>query len=315
MSRKKSRNFLITGIGGYYGGSLLRHFSETPPGKIIGIDIKKPAGRYPFLDFRGTDIRDPGVREILEREKIDTVLHLAFATNIFSPDKKIRDVNIAGTRNMLDSSVAAGVKKFVLCSSSTAYGAFPDNEEFMGEDVPIRAMPSLFYTRDKFDIENMLNEYRAKHRDMKFVVIRPSVITGRSIHPIFLFLLKTLYFMPSVAGHNPLLQFVHEDDLCRATALLMTSNCEGIYNVTGDGGVTYMDMLRQCGKRPVPLPRGFMLRSARQFERLGLIAPFAGAVDLISYPWTVSSDKLKKDFGFTFKYDSRTAFEEFAKQF
>ena len=41
----------------------------------------------------------------------------------------------------------------------------------------------------------------------------------------------------------------------------------------------------------------------------------SGAIDLISYPWTISNEKIKKDFGFVFRYDSRSAFAEFAKQF
>lgn len=315
MKKEKFKNFLVTGVGGYWGGSLLRLFSETnPPAKIVGIDINPPRERHPFLDFRKMDIRDPKMEEIIGSEKIDTVVQLAFALNVFAPDRKIRDVNINGTRNMLDCSARAGVKKFILAGSSTVYGAFPENEGFFDETAPIRATPGLFYTRDKVDIENMLEDYRKKHKGIKFVVIRPSIITGRSMGNILSSLMKILYFIPALAGCNPLLQFVHEEDLARATRLMMIRDSEGIYNVTGDGGVPYLDMIRMLGKSPLPLPRGFMLRTARRIERLGLTAPFSGLIDLLSYPWTISNEKLKRDFDFEFKYDSRSAFLEFAER-
>jgi len=312
---QKYKNFLITGISGYYGSVLLRYVSETETrAEITGIDIKKPRKKYPFLNFHKMDIRDPGLEEVVKGEKIDVVAHLAFPTNIFAPDREIRDVNINGARNLLDCSMRAGVKKFVYISSTTAYGAFPENEEFLNEDQPIRATPDFFYTRDKVDIENMIEKYRGKHGNIKFVIIRPSIIAGEAIHPIFLKILKLLYFIPVPAVVNPQLQAVHEDDLARATWLLLESDCEGIYNITGEGGVPVREMLSMMGKKPLPLPREWMRKRAKRLEKMGVTVPIAGFVDMLSYPWTVSSEKLKRDFDFIFKHDSRSAFQEFAEQ-
>lgn len=315
MPKIKYKNFLVTGVSGYYGSVLLRYLSETEQrAKIVGIDIKNPGKDYTFLDFRKMDIRDPGLEDVQRTEKIDTVVHLAFPTNVFASDKKVRDININGARNLLDCSIRAGVKKFVYISSTTAYGAFPENKDFVDEAQPIRATPDLFYTRDKVDIENMVEEYRGKHKNIKFVVIRPSIITGQAIHPIFLRILRILYFIPAPAGVNPMLQAVHEDDLSQATWLLLNKDCEGTYNITGDGGVPVRDFFRMLGKRPLPLPGGWMRKSAKHLERLGITVPIAGMIDLLSYPWTVSNEKIKKEFGFVFEYNSREAFQELAKQ-
>ncbi|MFH1538222.1 MAG: NAD-dependent epimerase/dehydratase family protein [bacterium] len=315
MPRKKYKNFLVTGVSGYYGSVLLRYLSEAEQwAKIVGIDIKKPKKQYPFLDFRKMDIRDPDLEDVLKDEGIDTVAHLAFPTNVFASDRKVRDINISGARNMLDCSVRAGVKKFVYISSTTAYGAFPENEDFVDEAQPIRATPDFFYTRDKVEIEKMMEEYRGKNKNIKFVVIRPSIITGEAIHHIFLLILRILYFIPAPAGVNPMLQAVHEDDLARATWLLLSSDCEGTYNITGDGGVPVREFFRMLGKRPLPISGVWIRKRAKHLEKLGITVPIAGMIDLLSYPWTVSNEKIKKEFDFVFEYDSRAAFQEFAKQ-
>lgn len=315
MPRKKYKNFLVTGVSGYYGSVLLRCLSETETrAKVVGIDIKKPKKQYPFLDFREMDIRDPGLEDVMKAEGIDAVAHLAFPTNVFASDEKVRDINISGARNMLDCSVRAGVEKFVYISSTTAYGAFPENEDFVDEEQPIRATPDFFYTRDKVAIENMVEDYRGKHKKIKFVVIRPSIITGEAIHHIFLLILRMLYFIPAPAGVDPMLQAVHEDDLARATWLLLNSDCEGTYNITGDGGVPVREMLRMLGKRPLPISGKWLRKRAKHLEKLGITVPIAGMIDLLTYPWTVSNEKIKKEFDFTFEYDSRAAFQEFAKQ-
>ncbi|MEW5947740.1 MAG: NAD-dependent epimerase/dehydratase family protein [bacterium] len=315
MRKKKHSRFLITGVSGYWGAALVRSFSgEKPPEKLVGIDVKKPARRRPLLDFRRADVRDPGLRKTLESERIDTVVHLAFALNVFSPDRKIRDVNIVGTRNLLDCCVKAGVRKFVLASSTTVYGAFPENDEPFTEDVPARMTQGLFYTRDKVEIEDMVEEYRRNHGDTRFVIIRPSVITGPSMGNILSFLLRVVRLIPAPVFQNPPLQFVHEDDLARATRLLMERECEGIYNVTGDGGVPYRDVIHICGGTPVLVPRGILAGAARRIERLRLTPPIAGFVDLISYPWEVSNGKIKRDFNFAFRYTSREALLEFARR-
>ena len=47
-------------------------------------------------------------------EGCDTVYHLAAAQHEANvPDRYFRDVNVEGTRNILDASIEAGIKRFV----------------------------------------------------------------------------------------------------------------------------------------------------------------------------------------------------------
>ncbi|MEW6201928.1 MAG: NAD-dependent epimerase/dehydratase family protein [bacterium] len=314
MKKITPHTILITGVSGYWGQSLLRYLSEINfSGRVIGIDIKKPQKKYPFLDFHKMDIRDERLCTIMTENKINTVVHLAFALNIFSPDSKIRDVNINGTKNLLDCSVRSNIKKFILASSTTVYGAFPDNPLLLTENAHLRRNKDFFYTRDKIDIENMVKAYQHKHAKVKFVIIRPAVITGRSMGNILTFFIRLLRFIPAPSGCDAPVQFIHEHDLARATYVLIANPCEGIYNVAGEGGVKFSDIIRMCGRRTLPIPRRIMKKTAAHLQKIGLAAPFAGVVDFISYPWVVSSAKLTEEFNFHFKYTSTEAFEEFAR--
>ena len=91
------------------------------------------------------------------------------------------------------------------------------------------------------------------------------------------------------------------------------NDADGAYNVAGEGGVKYSELVRICGRRKLPIPEWLMKKTAIGLKKTGLTAPIAGAVDLIAYPWVVSSEKLKKEFGFKFKFDSAGAFKEFAR--
>src|SRR4029453_11689996 len=119
--------YLITGGSGYIGGRLTDELSgreETE--KIIDVDLRPPPRSWPKHEFVKADIRDPKqMRDLLERNEIDVLLHFAFVLNPIRDEAKMYDIDVNGTQAVLQAAAEAGVKQGMVASSGAAYGAFP----------------------------------------------------------------------------------------------------------------------------------------------------------------------------------------------
>ncbi len=63
------------------------------------------------------------------------------------------EVNVNGTRRLLDFAVAHGVKQVVVVSSSYVYGALPENPYYMDESFPLNASRTYPEMRDLAEMD------------------------------------------------------------------------------------------------------------------------------------------------------------------
>jgi len=107
---------LLSGDKGFIGQHLRNHLEELGH-EVYGFDIKK--SRVEAITYL------PSVKAVFEKVKPEIVIHLAALAGVRHsaevPDEYIF-TNITGTYNMLEASVAHGVKKFLFASSSSVYG-------------------------------------------------------------------------------------------------------------------------------------------------------------------------------------------------
>ena len=61
---------------------------------------------------------------------------------------------------------------------------------------------------------------------------------------------------PSVAGYDPLVQFVEEDDVVRCLEHVTRHRVPGLYNVAGAGKLPWSEVAEMCGTRLLPLLAG-----------------------------------------------------------
>src|SRR6185503_19526618 len=61
--------------------------------------------------------------------------------------------------------------------------------------------------------------------------------------------------LPTVAGFDPRLQFVHLDDAVRALRLAADGSHPGVFNVAGPGSLTLSQLAHRLGRPTVPVPR------------------------------------------------------------
>ena len=305
------KNVAITGVSGYIGSRLLlRLDTEDEVEKIIGIDIRPPNYNSQKLEFCHRDIASP-LGDIFADNNIDTAIHLAFVVKPSRNRNRSHEIDIGGTTNFLKACEQAKVEHILYPGSHTVYGAHPDNTQPLGEDSPLRPLHSFQYSRDKAEAERMFSDYATNHNDICMTILRSCPVIGPNASGSVI----ASMFQPviiRVAGYDPLLQFVHEDDLTEVMVTVLKQKKSGVFNVAGDGHVLYSDIAGLYGKRNISLP-GWLLRVVMGLSwRLHLQkeSPPSG-LEFIKYPPLVNTDKLKKELGFGFNCSSREALTSF----
>ena len=304
------KNVAITGIGGYLGGLLLdRLEQEDEVERIIGLDIKEPGVTSSKLKFYQQDVRKPFADIFIDNE-IDTAVHLAFQVTPIHDETGTHTINITGSQNFLEACEKAGASQLFYMSSYTAYGAHADNPESISEDAPLRPAANFPYPTDKAKVDIMFQDFMKSHPDMAVTIVRTVAVTGPHSVVGGLSVLFTPV-MIRAKGHDPLWQFIHEDDLVELVTILLKQRQHGVFNVAGDGGVRYSEMIQAAGKRSIALPAGPLAWFTNLSWKLHLQSSSPGGVDILTHPIVVNTEKVRKATGYEFRYTSREAFDAF----
>ena len=305
------KNVVITGVSGYLGILLLKRMArETTVERIIGIDIKEPSFKSPKFTFIKRDVRQP-FADIFIDNKIDTAIHLAFIVAPIHDEGKAHRTNIEGSRNFLDASVKARVEQVFYMGSHMEYGARENNPQFFTEDMPINPNPDYPYSCDKAKVDHMFQDFAKENPGIHVAIGRTVAVTGPCGNACGL----TLLFLPimiKTINRNPFWQFIHEDDLSELTVLLLNKRSDGIYNFTGDGGLTYNQLIKESRKPSISLPSWLLYRGIKITWKLRLQSRSqAGGLSMLQYPITISNDKVKKETGYKLRYTGQEAFSLF----
>jgi UDP-glucose 4-epimerase len=306
------RNVLIFGGGGYIGSECLKRLAARAQelGTIICADVREvPAGRrLPEVTYIVSDIRHDDLAALMRQHAVDCVVNLAA---IVAPgmDRDFEyQVDVVGARRVLEACVEAGVTQLVYTSSGAAYGYYADNPRWIEEDHPIRGNVEFSYSDHKRMVEEMLAEYRRDHPQLRQLIFRPGTVLGEHTNNRItnLFHRKVLV---GVTGTDTPFVFVWDQDVAEAVAKGILENRDGIYNLVGDGVVTFPQIAALTGAKFVQLRPAVMRLLIGILRKLGLVDYGPEQVLFIQYRPCMSNKKLKEEFGFTPTMDSKQAFE------
>jgi nucleoside-diphosphate-sugar epimerase len=177
MYRKIRLRHIITGGLGFTGQYLTKELCRQQK-EVVVFDMAPSVGTLPAgASYIHGDIRNAADIGRIGLRPDDVVYHLAARVfHLGAPyanrDQWFQDVNVAGTRVLLDVMEAAGTKKLVFFSTDMVYGV-PDTTP-VPTTHPRRPLGP--YGRSKRDAEDLLNQYRA--RGFQITIFRPRLITG-----------------------------------------------------------------------------------------------------------------------------------------
>ena len=166
---------LVTGGTGFTGSHLVRRLLEKG-NEVVCLD-NQPGLFADDLSGLGADIVLGSVtdREVVRRaaEGAEVVHHLAAAFRQVNVPKSVyREVNVHGTRTVLEAAREAGVRRVVYCSTQGVHGHVEDPPG--DEDSPIA--PEDYYQETKYEGELVCRRMMAEGMDIS--IVRPTAIYG-----------------------------------------------------------------------------------------------------------------------------------------
>lgn len=281
----------ITGVAGSVAQRLLARLEADPSvERIIGVDVNEHIAGSPKLDFHQVDIREARLAKVLV--DADVLVHLAFQHDPIRDEAKMRSVNVDGTRNVLESAAATGVRKVIYLSSATAYGAHADNDFPLTETSPLRPNPDFALATHKAETERLVEAFRETHPGAVATIFRSAIVFGPGTENFVSRLIEAPR-LTTVRGHNPPMQLVHTDDVAAALALAVREDLDGVYNLAADGWLSGDEVVALSGKRRVELPEAVAFSMAERLWRTGLISAPPGELHFLMHPWVIDNAKLR----------------------
>ncbi len=206
---------LITGGTGFIGSRLAQRCLEK--GYEVSILGREDANDAEIQNR--TTLENLGIKVVLgsvaDRERMfelatgmNIVFHLAAAQHEMNvPDELFRSVNVEGTRNMLDASIAAGVERFIHGSSIGVYDRSVTS--IVDEATPLK--PDNIYGVTKAEGEDVV---RACNDQVAWTIVRISETYGpgdRRLLKLFSGIKKGVFFV--IGSGKNIHQLIYVDDL------------------------------------------------------------------------------------------------------
>lgn len=321
--RRTGLTIAVTGPTGDIGKALIRSLERHR-------DVKRVLGmaRRPFdaaaegwrkTEYRRGDVLDRDAVDDLVREA-DVVVHLAFV--ILGSLDESRRVNLEGSRNVFEATVAAGVKRLVYASSVAAYGFHEDNPPLLTEDVPPRGTDAHYYSAQKAEVEGVLEEVMGGAKTETYV-FRPCIVAG----PNALLLIENIPYIqlgdklpgavrrlfdvvpvlkPVLPDNGVPFQLVHEDDVAEALrSAALGKGPAGTYNLAGEGTITMRDLASALGWYAVPIPDLAIDATAEIVSRVPFMPAEAQWVNVLKVPVIMDTSRARSELGWKPQHTAR----------
>lgn len=226
-------NAIVTGAPGWLGSrlvqSLVKEHTRGATKRSQGLVrcLVQPAANTDELERLGPDVEivrgDITAPETL-RPLFDgvgkgaCVFHVAGIVHPGPRTRPFYDVNVEGTRNVVEAAKAAKIKRLVHLSSNSPFGTNPSPDDRFDEASEYR--PYMKYGKTKMLAEKLVKDAQTAG-DLETVIIRPPWFYGPGQPPR-----QTLFFqmirdgkMPIVGDGNNRRSMAYVDNICQGMLL------------------------------------------------------------------------------------------------
>ena len=304
---------LVTGVSRDLGSRFARSLAETDV-EVIGIDVVPPRHDLANAEFIRADIRNPVISKVIATRGVDTVVHLAM---VASPDSaggrsSMKEINVIGTMQLLAAcQKAETVRKLVVQSSISVYGASPRDPAKFTEDMSARAQPRTGFGKDSLEIETYVRGLARRRPDVVVTTLRLANLMGAGVDS-YVTRYLSLPVVPRVLGFDARLQFLHPSDAVAALRLVTDRDVSGTFNIGAADIVTLSPALQKMGRPFVGVPQTAAPLVATLVRRAQLLDFSADQIDALTYGRAMDPSRFTAETDFVPKFSSLAALEEFA---
>ncbi|MGI6599439.1 MAG: NAD-dependent epimerase/dehydratase family protein [Kiritimatiellia bacterium] len=241
---------LVTGGTGFTGKALVRRLLDDGH-QVVALDYKEGLKTEELRQW-GAEVVIGTVtdRECVKRcmQGVEIVQHLAAAFRELNvPESHYDHVNVDGTRICLEEAHAAGVKKFIYCSTCGIHGNVKDPPT----DEDHNIAPADYYQSTKYKAEPVCLDFM-KQTGMPVTILRPSAIYGPGDPERFQMIFRRVARgrFPMFGSGKTLYHPVYIDNLVDAFVLAMDLNKGNgeAYLIADEEYVSIKDLVQRIGR-------------------------------------------------------------------
>src|SRR5215204_4106316 len=265
------RVVLVTGVSRDLAARFARTLAADDQYTVVGVDLTPPRHDLGNVTFLRADIRNPLIGKVITSREVDTVVHLAMVATPLGAGSRssMKEINVIGTMQLLAAcQKTETLRKLVVQSSVSVYGASPRDPAKFTEDMSPRAQPRTGFGKDSLEIESYVRGLARRRPDVVVTILRLANLMGAGVDSNVTRYLS-LPVVPRVAGFDARLQFLHPSDAVDALLLVTRRDVPGTFNVAAPDVITLSQALRKMGRPAVGVPRAaapwasMLMRQAR----------------------------------------------------
>jgi len=247
-----TKKILITGGDGFIGKELVRQLSKKGH-KIVSFDLNFADDKTEknVKKFSGSILNEMELHKAMQG--CTHVIHLAAALGVEYTEKnrlECFEINIEGTKKILEASVKKGVKKIIFSSSSEVYGN--QNKSFFDENTNLQVLSN--YGVSKIVGEEYLRAYYEKY-NLNYNIVRFFNVYGINQKDNFVMtkFIKSIIKKQNLyiyGSGNQIRSFCHVEDAVKGVILVLNKgNKNQIYNIGNDNEpVKLYALAKKCVK-------------------------------------------------------------------
>jgi UDP-glucuronate 4-epimerase len=252
--------YLVTGAAGFIASRVSEMLLEQGH-SVVGIDNMNDAydvrmkeyrlehlGKMPGFEFHKLDISDRSILEKFKSIRFEAVINLAARAGVRASTRDpwvFVDTNVTGSLNMLELCRQNEIKKFVLASTSSIYGADPPypTPETADSDHPLQP-----YAASKKGAEALAHSYHFLY-GLDVTVLRYFTVYGPAGRPD----LALFRFTQWISEGQPVRVygtgeqsrgFTYLDDIARGTIAALRPLGYEVINLGGHQVISINDLVR-----------------------------------------------------------------------
>jgi dihydroflavonol-4-reductase len=294
---------LVTGATGFIGSHVAHLLGERGDELRLGVESGSPEHAIADLDVERVrlELRDRrSVRRALTG--VERVFHCAGVTSVRPQDaERLFDINVGGTKLLMQECLRAGVERVVYTSSAAAVGPARHGKTADETQLFTAGRLGIPYVNSVHEAE--VEALRVAAQGLPLVCVNPAVCFGAGDH----LLSSTRIVRSFLLGRIPVytdgaINVVDVRDVAAGHLLAEELGAVGERYLLGGRNFTFVRLFADLGRisgidPPVKLPRGAAARAARLLGAGGRWPLTPAEVRAASQSWTYRSTKARRELG------------------
>ena len=175
------KNILVTGGAGYIGSHVSEILIKQKKNVFIVDDLSTGFRKLinkKAIFFYSSILKKEKIKNIINNNNIDSIIHLAAALSVGESQKKPKkyfNINVKGTKNILDAIRGSKVKNIIFSSTCAVY---KDGLSNVSEASKLK--PTSIYGKTKLEGEKLIKSYCKKNK-INYGILRFFNVAGASL--------------------------------------------------------------------------------------------------------------------------------------